>query len=363
MEESLFLDYIRDWFPGIVLDTEEELNARNYYFRRMLRKEYSVTGKWDSVSSINQRVMADIVAMDSPLPLKRRDSISKVSGDIPKLGMELYLNEKQLTELDVLGSQLGGRNAVAVESQMVQTIFQDVPRVIQGIEDRLEHIFLRGFSTGVALIDEDVNVGAGIRVDYGYPDANKTGVDTLWSNPASTPINDIKALIRQARTAGTILNTVHLDQDTFDTIAATDEARKFFAWANGMSYDSASTPEPDQEQLNRIAQRNGFAFNIIEQTVIFEKDGDRTPITPWDAGKVILTGTNIVGSLVWSFLAEMNHPIPNVSYQTANNYTLVSMFRQNRPSLSEYTNSQARVLPVISGVDKIYMIDSLVVNA
>lgn len=71
----------------------------------MLRKKYSVTGKWEAISVMNTRISADYVAMDFSLPLKRRDSIGKTSGDIVKSGMELWLNEKQLTELDTMLAQ------------------------------------------------------------------------------------------------------------------------------------------------------------------------------------------------------------------------------------------------------------------
>lgn len=59
----------------------------------------------------------------------------------------------------------------------------------------------------------------------------------------------------------------------------------------------------------------------------------------------------------------MNHPVAGVSYETADNYILVSKYRENRPSLREYTTSQARVVPVISNPDRIYTQDIKTVQA
>lgn len=367
MEESLFLEYIQKWFPGIVTNVVETLNdtknPRPFYHKRMLTKQYSVTGKWESVSSANTRVAADVVAMDSALPLKKRDSLSKASGDLPKMGMKMWLNEKQLTELDVLGNQLGGSNAEAVQKQMLRIIFGDTPRVIEGIDERLEMMFLEGLSTGITSVVDSENVGTEIRLDFGYLTENKFGVDTLWSNPASTPFTDIQRVIDAAEAAGNTITTVKLDQATFNNIAATDQAKSLFAWSMGMP-NATTVPTPSIDQVNGYSVSNfGLSFEIIKRTVKVEKNGIRTNVTPWDTGKVILLGDDNVGSLMYSFLAEMNHPVQNVQYATANDYTLVSKYRKNEPSLSEYTSSQARVVPVITNVDSIYQIDSLTVNA
>lgn len=48
---------------------------------------------------------ADVVSMDSSLPLKKRDSLGRASGDLPKIGMELFLNEKQMSDIDALIAQ------------------------------------------------------------------------------------------------------------------------------------------------------------------------------------------------------------------------------------------------------------------
>src|ERR1700712_4812414 len=166
MEQSLFIQWVAKYFPAITVRVIETLNdTKNpltYLHRTMLRKDFSVSGKWDAISAANTLVMADVVAMDSSLPLKKRDSISKASGDIPKMGMELKLNEKQLTDLDTLIAQGG------TDQQILAKLFADTPRVIGGIYERNEAIFLEGLLTGIALVDDSENVGTGIRVNYGY---------------------------------------------------------------------------------------------------------------------------------------------------------------------------------------------------
>jgi len=79
-EQSLFIEHIDKYMKGIVVRVVEKLNDKQnneltYLHKQMLRKEFSVSGKWETISTLNTRVSADFVAMDSSLPLKRRDAI------------------------------------------------------------------------------------------------------------------------------------------------------------------------------------------------------------------------------------------------------------------------------------------------
>jgi hypothetical protein len=366
MEQSLFVKWIDKYFKGIVVKTVETINGKNneqaltYMFKTMLRKEYSVTGKWDAISLLNTRVSADYVAMDSSLPLKARPSIGKASGDIVKSGMELWLNEKQLTDLDTMIAQK------VSDADIIAKLFQDTPKVISGIYELMEKSFLEGLSTGIAVIDDTENVGTGVRLDYKYLDANKFGVSILWSNVAAKPLDDIRQALNKAKADGNTISNVYMDDVTFDNFAKTTQVKEYFAFAIGFVGNSAIVPVPTLEKINaafKADSRYKFQITIIDRKVINEKNGVRNVVTPWSLGKVILTTSPQVGVLAYARLAEQNHPVQGVSYQTAEDYILVSKYRQNKPSLAEFTTSQARVVPVICNVEQIYQIDANLVSA
>jgi hypothetical protein len=360
MEQSLFIQWVNKFFPGITVRVVETLNdTKNpltYLHRRMLRKDFSVNGKWESVTTANTMVMADVVAMDSSLPLKKRDAISKANGDITKMGMELKLNEKQLTELDALVAQN------ATDAQILAKLFADTPKVIGGIYERLEAMFLEGLSTGLTLVEDTENVGTGIRLDYGFLTANKFGVATLWSNTAAKPFDDIEAVLEKARVDGNVITRALIERVAFNNLAKTTQAKELFAFNSG--FVGSNIPVPSLAQVNSFtSDRYGFVFEIVDRSVKYEKNGTQTAVKPFATGAVTFVCDDVVGSLTWARLAEMNHPVENVSYSTVDDYILVSKFRQNKPSLSEYTSSQARVVPVINNVDRIYLLDSTTVTA
>lgn len=363
MEQSLFIDEVKKYFPGIAARVIARLNdvtnpaTPSYLHRQMLRKKLSTNMKWESLSVNGTIVAADVIAMDSSIPLKKRDSIARGSGDIPKLGLELALRERELTDLDYLAQQTG------MQQEFLSRLFSDTGKVIQGPYETLEYMFLLGLSSGITVIADTNNVGAGIRIDYGYLAANSFGVPVLWSNTASTPLSDISnRMIDKATADGNSINLILIDKLTFNRISATAEARNMYA--NGSGFFGASAPVPTLAQLNQAAQdRYGFVFKIIDRTVRFEKNGVQTSLKPWTVGSVIGLASNQVGTLTYGTLAEMNHPVAGVNYTTVDDFILVSKFRMNRPSLAEFTNSQALVLPVIDGVDAIYKMDSTTVVA
>lgn len=360
MEKSLYAQYVDKYLSAIVIGVVEKLNDSNkaltYRFRSLLKKEYSVTGTWESLIGNNLRVSADVVAMDSPLPLKNRGALRKAAGDIPKIGMELFLSEKQISDIDAMIAS--GRD----RKQIVEKILADTPRVITGIYERLEAMFLQGLSTGMILVDTD-NEGIGVRLDFGFQTENKFGVKVLWSTPATAkPMDDFQRVYDKALADGNTISKVYMDSKTLNTLLSTDQMKQLYAFAAG--FTGGNVPVPTLEQANK-ALNDKFSFTIerVDRAMKVQKDGVTKTIKPFKEGMVVFTDGDVLGSLVWTNTAEANHPVAGVNYATSEEYLLTSRYRVNRPTFREYTASQARVLPVIQDVDKIYHLDSTTVQA
>jgi len=357
--------YISDkqQFSGVILSTVETLNGSAsapspYLHRRMLRKVFSPSGKWESISIANTQVMADIVAMNSSLPLKRRDSLAVASGSIPKMGVEFALDEQQLTDIDYMIT------TGIPDTRISALLLADTRKALNAIYERNENIFLKGLSSGIALVDDVENVGTGIRLDYGYLDANKFGVEVLWSDISSKPFDDIERVLTKATSDGNVITKVMLDRTTFNNLAKTTQAKELFAFSQ--SFVGVNIPAPSLGQLNMFtSDRYGFVFEIVERSFRYEKNGNQTPVKPWAEGSVVFLTQDEVGSLTYAALAEANpaHQVAGVNYQLVDDIILLSKWGQNKPYLAEFTSAQARVVPVINNVNEIYLIDTKTVEA
>jgi hypothetical protein len=148
-----------------------------------------------------------------------------------------------------------------------------------------------------------------------------------------------------------------MDFNTVNNMAASNEGRQLYASVSG--FGGASIPTPTEEQLRTaVRQKYRLEIDVIDRAVRIQRDGADVSYEPWKAGAVVLLPSAQAGSLAWTRLAEQDHPVAGVEYQTADDFILVSKFNENRPSLREVTNGQARVVPVIDNSDSIITLDT-----
>lgn len=361
MNKSFYFEFVQQYFPLLVTSIIERLNekrtgALSYLFKERLAPSFSADGRWASVLAEYSRVAADVVALDSELPLKSRDTITQASGDIPKIGMKLYLTEKQMKDIDSMIAQ-----GLPV-NQILNKIFNDTPRCIEGVWERLEDMYLSGLSTGVALSSR--NDGTGVRIDYGYLDANKFGVTVEWSDyDNSTPLDDIQKLFDKALEDQNTITDLWLDDTALRGLYRSKQVRNQYALDNGVTVASdANVPVLDFVKAGQvISTKWGATLHRVARKVKTELNGVKQSHSPWKTGMLVATCNEMHGSLVWTNVAEASRPTSGVEYQVVDDYILLSKYSKNDP-LREFTSSQAMVVPVIDNVDMIYTLDSTTVQ-
>lgn len=352
MNQSLFVQFAAI-FTMLAKTIEERVNGKKteltYLHKEMLTEELSVDLTWKSLTVNSSIVAADIVALDANLPLKKRDSFGTASGEIPKMGMKFQLSEKQMSDIDVLKA----RNVES--SVLAEKIFNDTKKATMGIHERNEYIFLQSLSTGIGLVDDDNNVGTGIRVDYGYSSSNKFGASVPWSNANAKPIDDIKRIVKAAKAKGDMIKFIMMSDTSFDIFAENQQTRENYAFSQ--NFVGTAIPVPDLTQVNAMLQRKfGLTIIVVDRTVTTERDGVKTVHTPWEANKVVFLTSNKVGKLVYGILAEETRKSPKCMYEKSGSYILLKKWSTEEP-FSEFTSSQALVIPVLNNVSSIYILD------
>jgi len=353
MTQSLYPEYVQKYMPQLVLSIVERLNEKRvnqlpYLFRTLLTPTFSADARWASILADYNRVAADVVALDSELPLKSRDTIEMASGDIPKIGMKLPLTEKQMKDLDAMIAQNMPINRI------VQTIFNSLPRCIEGVYERIEDMFLSGLSTGVALSAK--NNGTGARVDYGYLAANNFITSKSWDDPTAPILDDIQKIFDKCVEDANVPTDLYLDDYALRNIYKNNQVRAQFAF--NMNFVGQNVPVLDLDQTNLVFQRKwGVNVHRVARKIKTEINGKKSNHSPWAEGRLVFTCNATLGDLVWTTVAEATRPVSGVTYQSADEYILLSQYSKNDP-LTEITASQAMVVPVINNVDQIYTLDS-----
>jgi len=133
----------------VVLAIQETFNGENtqpdYSFRRDLGKRYSPDATYKTMGYDNGLVAADIVALDSPLPIKSRPPVQEAGGLVPKIGTERSMNETDRRQLRLM------LRAARNESDLLRVqslLFNNVRAVYGGVLEQIEWRKLQGESQG-----------------------------------------------------------------------------------------------------------------------------------------------------------------------------------------------------------------------
>lgn len=356
--QSLFSAYVDKFFKGFIGKFTELFNGKKeeptYLYTSMLTEEYTPDLTWNATSLNNSIVAADVVAMDSSLPLKKRSTLSHASGEIAKLGIKKALKEKEISDIMVM--QAKGQQ----EADIARRILNNVPAVIRGIMVRLEIMFEQALSSGYVLLEDDTQEGLGIRVDFGYKDANIFHATVAaWSDADNAkPLDDIRQLFDAASANSDSISDVYLSEQYFNYARKTAQVKELVATANDQVIISSSTlPLPNRSKtLEALGDEFGATFHVVNNSYKTEaKDGTQATVKPWVQGNVVATPSNIVGRMVHGTLAEDMNRVAGVTYSKSG-FILVSEYSHNEPSLAEFTAAQALAMPVIDDGEHIYLL-------
>lgn len=340
---------------AIVERINEKRKPLTYLYKEKLTTQFSLDGRWASILAEYTRVAADVVALDSELPLKSRDTLEMVTGNIPKLGMKLYLTEKQMKDVDAMIAQNVDLGII------VENIFSDTPRVIEGVWERIEDIFLSELSSGVGLSAR--SNGTGVRIDMNYPAANKFKVTALWGTADSTPLDDIQAVVDKAINDGNTIIDAYADDTALQLLYKNASVRSQYAFDQGVAVTgSTNVPVLDLTKLQAVfLTKWNIRLNRVSRSIKTEINGTKSNHSPWQTGTIAFVCDEILGSLVYTTVAEATRPVEGVTYQGADEYILVKKYSTTDP-LREFTASEAMAIPVLNNVDRIYTIDTQTVQ-
>ena len=369
-QPSIFQQYIEQFMPMLGLYVTEKVNGksereRTYLHKQRLEPVYSPDQKWEGTSANTRYVAADYVALDSPLPLKKRGSISSANGKLPKIGIRRPMNENDINNLNIMEGQLnamenGSEAYKRKKRQIIKKLADDPTFCAIGIDEKNEFSYLYGISNGIVLIEADENdeqnTGIGMRVNYGYKAQNilHTAEKDTCDGDDFQRVND------KVNADGNTTAVAMISKSLLDKIRKTRWARELAAdYKEQIYFDNTKLPVPSVKTFTEAFENEfGYGFIIVNRTILCEKNGKDTPVKPFNPNRVVfLPNTDKDGSLVYGTLAEMTHPAENVNYSTIDDYKLISRLRVTEPTFAEITKGQAMVLPVIEDVDQVYVLD------
>ena len=352
---SLFKKYVDALIPKLstliekVNDKRKDTRTYLHKDTSILKKQYASDNKWEANSVNTTYVAADFMAFDSPVDIKTRPTIATANGKLPKAGIGRNITESQLTELQVMEAQGGNKERIA------KKIADDLVFCNVGLDELYEWAFLYGLYYGFVGIPDLDHPEQLMRLNFNYKDENTYGTLEL----GAITLADIDRMFEAANANQDTIEVVWISKQALKALRNTRAAKELVADADDKVYtDQTVLRTPSETRFKEVFENEyECKLQIIDRTVIFEKNGAKLKKKPFGNDRVIFTCNSTVGSFVYGELAENRNRVAGVNYQLIDDYKLISRFSNNDPSLVEKTTGQAIAAPVIEDVDQIYILD------
>ncbi len=357
---SLFPEFVEKYFGRVIGKITEKYNGektkQTLLYKTMLTEEYSADLSWGATELNNVIVAADVVAMDASIPLKKRGSLANASGKLSKIALKYRKGEKDISDLNVAIARGTDEATIAAK------VLNDVPRVIDGADARVEMMFEQALSSGTMLVEDSENDGTGVRVDF-YKEENQfNNIGAKWDGNAttSTPQDDVQQLFDKAAEDGNSIGLVLLSKKYFNLFRKSKQGKELAASYQGRIFTASTIlPVPGRQLFfDALQDEYGVEFRVVDSTFKVQKhDGTEASVRPWEEANIVAIPTEKVGRLVYGTLAEETNPVDGVSYEKSGSWLLISKYSNNDP-LEEFTSGQALCIPVIDGADSIYLLNA-----
>lgn len=355
MNISLFSKYVDRFFPKLQTLIEKINGKRDkqlkYYHKdtAILRKVYSPDNKWETGAVNTTYVAADFVAVNSELPIKDRATVAMSHGKLPKIGIKKIMQESDINMLNVMEAQ--GGNA----QQIAQKLANDAVACNVGIDELNEFAFLSGLSNGYVAVPNEDTPDNLLRLNFNYKSSSKFGI----ASKDGITLDDIENVLSKADLDGNVVTKIWVSKSKFDELKKTRGAKELVANYNGQMFTDATNlavPTASKFKEAFADEYNGIEFEVVDRSVIFEKNGKRTSVKPFNPQTLVFVCSDQVGALVYGRLAEQTNPVQGVKYNTIDGYKLISEYSLVEP-LREIASGQAFAAPIIEVADQLYMID------
>ncbi|UVY46917.1 MAG: major capsid protein E [Bacteriophage sp.] len=376
------LDFLAAWKKTFDKASEREV----ILFQKMYSDEYleyeapqlSLTAE-GLMGKYHFRVMATVLANESPTPLRRSDGFDLWTKEIPRVGHKFFMKVSTYRKLLEVYKSPYLKEPQKVK-QIEKTLKNDMQNSYLGCKDYVDYVLLTALSNwGVCRFKPELNNPGGreFEVDYMMEDANKLVSALLWSKANSKAGKlDITLLLTQ------IVTLFKAKGITFKEMMMAPELISFMRMDEGIR--TAIFGNDKKAKIAKLTELNEYLsenelppVKEIKRLVAIEKDGEAEPNDPWNHNMIVFIPESENGklgvvqpSIEDSELMEEE----NVDYMDAGNGIRISKWRTGDSTgqqTGEYTQGAARLLPVITEINAVVALQvrgfeekaSLVANA
>ncbi|GHT02055.1 hypothetical protein AGMMS49525_04740 [Bacteroidia bacterium] len=244
--------------------------------------------------------------------------------------------------------------------QLVNLMWGGVTKVVNGVQSKLDIIFLGALSNeGVFTFDATNNPEGGVRgtIDYKMPTENKAIVTSPWTDANQATVDcleDLQAILDAAQDK-TVISKILLSQSKLSYILR-NKKMKMAIFGN----DRASTPLL-LSNLNEFMRQNSFpVFEVVRRQTRVQNNGDLTIVKPWNENNLVFVPAGKLGVIKNAYADNELRQEPGVTYSNYNRIRISQWGKGETDNSNgvEFTKAQSLSLPVITEINGIYSLNT-----
>lgn len=242
------------------------------------------------------------------------------------------------------------------KKQLIELMWGGVQRVVNGVEAKIDIIFLGALSNcGVFTFDANNNPEGGVRgkIDFKMPQGNIATSKTPWTENNIETVDcmeDIQSMLDVAEDKS-ILGKILLAPSRVSYMCRSKKMKQMI-WGTDKSSKIVQLKD-----INDYMESNGYPiFEKIKRQCKIQKGETLTPYTPWNEKNIVFVPAGKLGVVKNAYA---NNELKQESGVAYSNYgrIRVSQWHVGETQGSnhgEYTKAEALALPVITEFENIY---------
>lgn len=355
---SLFGELTKD--TQIIIDSASELKKRLFdepVYKRFLDWDMPTVGLdfEEIVGKHNLTVAASTIGENAKEPILGSYGLETVKERVLNHAITLPMSVQDYRKI----LQLLDSKSISDEQkkqQLVKLMFGGVERVVNGVEARLDMIFLGALSNcGKFVFDKTNNPEGGVRgeINYNQPVENIATSNTAWTEANLETVDcmeDIQAMIDKADDkvalgkilcAPSVISYMCRSKKMKQMIWGTDKSSKFV----------------QLKDINEYMSSNGYpVFEKIRRQCMIQNGPTLSTCTPWNEKNIVFVPDGKLGVVKNAYSNNELKPESDVAYS---NYGRIRVSQWHvgetkGANQGEFTKAEALALPVITEINSIF---------
>lgn len=313
-----------------------------------------------SLAEYGAAIAGSVISKNGEKPVHRLPDFQDLFGSIGHLGDEWELDNDYIEQMLYLEGRYRNRKAGYTEAQnrdeydkLIKYAFRPFERAVIAPHKRIDMLYFEGLFNGTQTVSKQNNLKANVTYKFDL-DVKKFKVlkgSKIWGDPDSKPIEDIRQVVKYAKSKGRTIQRVRMSEDTFYNMCQSNEIKATFR------LNLSSVTVQSAVPLLSVDQVNTYLRSVMLPPISIEPDrfvelANGVPFNMTVDNRVVFQCAPNVAVMKIADPLELVDPLPDKTYSQHDD-NLVGYWRDKQ---GRHTDYDMWAQPVFNGINNYFIL-------